>query len=228
MTPKTSTKLEPHHGTMTSYVIGFILSLVFTLIPYYLVTHKSLSKDGLLATILGFAMLQMIIQLFFFLHLGREKKPHANAQFLIGTVGVIVLVVGGSIWIMHNLHYNMAGMEVMDKVASDEALYQVNGKQTGTCPAEAGTNHEIMIMDNAAVPSHIDAKLCDTITFVNHDGSTYDIGFGTQEKPDRYAGESDMVAYGHHNSPLRLTEPGTHDFFDRKDNKITGSFTVAP
>ena len=228
MTHKSTTKLEPHHGTMTSYIAGFILSLVFTLIPYYLVTHQTLQRNELLAIILGFAMLQMIVQLFFFLHLGREKKPHANAQFLVGTVGIIAVVVGGSIWIMNNLHYNMAGMDVMDKVASDEALYEVNGKQTGTCPAGTGTNYNVTLANNVATPSHINATLCDTMTFVNQDGTTYDIDFGTVKEPKLYAGESDMIAYGHHNTPLRLTQLGTHNFHDAKTNIITGSFTVTP
>ena len=120
----------------------------------------------------------------------------------------------------------MAGMQVMDKIASDEALYEVNGKQTGTCPAGAGKNHDIMLMSNQATPKRVTARLCDTITFMNHDGATYDIRFGTLGEPGMYAGESDITAYGHHNSPLRLTEPGTHDFYDAKYNKIKGSFTV--
>jgi len=226
MTHKTTPKHEPHHGTMASYIVGFILSLVFTLIPYYLITHKSFGRNELLATILGFAGLQMVVQLFFFLHLGREKKPHANAQFLMGTVGIIFVVIGGSIWIMNNLHYNMAGMEVMDKVASDEALYEVNGKQTGTCPAGTGTNYEVTLTNNMATPNQINAHLCDTITFMNYDSTTYDIGFGTAQNPKLYAGESDMTAYGNHNNPLRLTELGTHTFYDTKGHKLTGSFTV--
>jgi cytochrome o ubiquinol oxidase operon protein cyoD len=226
MTHKPEHQHEPHHGTMTSYVVGFILSLVFTLIPYYLITHKTFDKHELLMIILGFAMLQMIVQLFFFLHLGREKKPHANAQFLMGTVGIIFVVVGGSIWIMNNLHYNMAGMDVLDKVASDEALYEVNGKQAGTCRAGTGTNHEVILTNGVATPSQINAHLCDTITFMNQDGTTYEIGFGSSQKPEQYAGESDMTAYGRHNNPLRLTELGIHTFHDTKENKITGSFTV--
>ncbi|HSD56339.1 MAG TPA: cytochrome o ubiquinol oxidase subunit IV [Candidatus Saccharimonadales bacterium] len=227
MTHSPKPKHEPHHGTMTSYVIGFILSLIFTFIPYYLVTHKTFGKNELLAIILGFAMLQMVVQLFFFLHLGREKKPRANAQFLVGTVGIIFVVVGGSVWIMNNLHYNMAGMEVVDKVASEEALYEVNGKQTGTCPAGTGKNHEVTLTNNVATPSQINAHLCDTITFMNYDNATYEIGFGTLAEPEMYAGESDMTARGQHNTPLRLTELGTHTFHEIKENKITGGFTVA-
>ncbi len=225
-THKPNTQHEPHHGTMTSYVIGFILSLVFTLIPYYLIVHKTLGANERLVIILGFAVLQMMVQVIFFLHLGREKKPHFNALFLMSTVGIIFVVVGGSLWIMKNLHYNMAGMAVTDKIAADEALYQVNGKQTGTCPAGTGTNHEIMLMDNVAVPNHISAHVCDTLTFMNHDGVTHNINFGTLEKDSMYAGQSREAAYAHHDTVIRLTEQGTYNFHDHLATKITGDFTV--
>jgi len=224
-THKPGTQPE-HHGTMTSYVTGFILSLIFTLIPYYLVTHKTFDKTELLLIIFGFAVLQMAVQVIFFLHLGREKKPHWNTLFLISTISIIFLVVGGSLWIMKNLHYNMAGMEVMDKIATDEAVYQVGGKQAGTCPAGTGTNHEIMLMGNVATPTHVDAHVCDTITFMNHDATTREISFGTSAQPAMYAGEGSMTAYGRHDTPMRLTELGTYKFHDSKEARITGDFTV--
>lgn len=211
---------------MTSYVTGFILSLVFTLIPYYLIVHKTFDKNELLVIILGFAVLQMAVQMVFFLHLGREKKPHWNTLFLMSTVSIIFVVVGGSLWIMKNLHYNMAGMDVTNKIATDEAVYEVGGKQAGTCPAGTGTDHEIMLMDNMATPAHVDAHLCDTITFMNHDAATREIDFGAPEKPAMYAGESSMVAYGHHNTVMRLTELGAYKFHDNKEATITGGFTV--
>ena len=69
---------KAERGTITSYVIGFLLSLVFTAIPYYLVVNKTVEGNTLLATILGFAVLQMAVQIFFFLHLGRGPKPLYN------------------------------------------------------------------------------------------------------------------------------------------------------
>lgn len=224
---KPGAKLEPHHGTMTSYVIGFILSLICTFIPYYLVVHQTLSKNALTATILGFAVVQMMIQVFFFLHLGREKKPHWNALFLVSTIGIILVVVGGSIWIMNNLHYNMAGTQVVDKVAHDEAVHEINGVQAGTCPAGTGTNHKIMLMDNVATPDHIDARLCDTLTFMNHDDTTRQINFGVHHKHVLYAGQEGKVVDADHNESIRLTEIGTYTFHDHKENQINGDFTVS-
>ena len=78
---------KSEHGTTRSYVIGFVLSLIFTVIPYYLVTNKTIAGSALLATILGIAVLQMFIQIFFFLHLGRGPKPFYNVVFFFATAG---------------------------------------------------------------------------------------------------------------------------------------------
>ncbi len=112
--PDTNTHLGHAHKTVESYVIGFILSLIFTFIPYYLVVNQIVSGSSLLVTILGFAVVQMIIQIVFFLHLGRGPKPFYNVAFFISTVGIILIVVGGSIVIINNLHYNMLPSDRME------------------------------------------------------------------------------------------------------------------
>jgi cytochrome o ubiquinol oxidase subunit IV len=106
----------------TSYIIGFLLSLIFTLIPYYLVVYHLLEKDLLIATILGFALLQLLVQLIFFLHLGREKAPRWNLIMLTLTFGTILLVVVGSIWIMHHLNQNMMPHTMEKFLIEDEGI----------------------------------------------------------------------------------------------------------
>ena len=92
------------HKSVTAYVIGFILSLIFTLIPYYLVVNHTLKGMDLLLTIMGFAVVQLIVQIVFFLHIGRGPKPNWNLWFFAGTVFAILVVTGGSVIIMSNLH----------------------------------------------------------------------------------------------------------------------------
>jgi len=219
-------KLEPHHGTVASYIVGFALSLVFTLIPYYLVVHKSLNAKTLLVTILAFGVLQMIVQVVFFLHLGREKKPHFNLFFLMSTVGIILLVTSGSLWIMSHLYHGMSSMNMTDKIVTDEAIYQVDGKQAGTCSGQTGKNHELMLMDGMATPSHIDAHLCDTLTIMNHDETTRNLVFGAPGQAETYAGQSGPAVHLGHNKVIVLTELGTYKFRDQKLSKMSGDFTV--
>ncbi|HSX00299.1 MAG TPA: cytochrome o ubiquinol oxidase subunit IV [Patescibacteria group bacterium] len=223
-TPKFEPK--PHHGTVTSYTIGFLLSLIFTVIPYDLVVHKSLSKNMLLATILGFALLQVAVQMLFFLHLGREKKPRWNLFFLASTIGIILLVVVGSLWIMSHLSHGMSSLNVTDKVATEEAVYQVNGVQAGTCPGGSGTNHRIVLLGNVPTPRHTNAHICDTLTIMTQDNVMRDVMFGSRAKAETYAGETSTSVSPEKSAVIRLTQLGVHAFHDRKVNGLTGDFTV--
>jgi cytochrome o ubiquinol oxidase subunit IV len=223
----TTTEPKAQHGALTSYIVGFVLSLVFTLIPYYMVVNKTLEGTALLVAIIGFAIVQLIIQMVFFLHLGREKKPRFQLYFLIITVGAIMAVVVGSIWIMNHLHYNMSVKDVKDKIASDEGVYQIDGEQIGTCPGATGTKHMIELKNNVATPRHTDAKLCDTLIIVNLDNATHEIRFGSEEKPATYAGENGKTLRQRRNLVLTLTELGTHQFHDPILDGISGDFTVA-
>jgi cytochrome o ubiquinol oxidase operon protein cyoD len=227
-THDTPTEPKPTDRRLKYYVQGFVLSLVFTLIPYYLVVNKTITGNVLLATIIGFAVLQLVVQLVFFLHLGREPKQLYNVVFLFNTLGIILVVVGASIWIMSHLTHNLSGTDVTNQISADEAVYNVMGVQTGTCPGGTGTNHKVILKNNTATPSHTDAKLCDTLTIVNEDHAVREIAFGEHEHHGEYAGQGDDVIGPGRNMFITLTESGTYKFHDHLQDKITGDFTVTP
>lgn len=215
------------HDTMMSYVIGFLLSLLFTIIPYYLVANHKLAGNGLLATILGFAAVQMIIQVTFFLHLGRGPKPKWNLFFFISTVIGILVVVTGSIVIINNLHYNMTSSDQAKRLANDEAIYQVGGIKTGACQT-IKANHKVTIKNGQVTPLHTTAQLCDTLTFINEDSDPRDITFGEHPAHETYAGESELIVRKGQSKTLTLSESGTFKFHDHLQPDVAGDFTVAP
>lgn len=106
--------LTTEHGTFGAYGIGFILSLLLTLTSYILVVGELLSKRALIATIVGLGILQMIIQLLFFLHLNTEPKPRWNLISFLFMVLVVFCLVGGSLWIMYNLDDRVMAMPNLD------------------------------------------------------------------------------------------------------------------
>lgn len=217
---------KTEHGTMKSYVIGFILSLIFTFIPYGLVVNQTITGTALLVTIVGFALIQMLIQITFFLHIGRGPKPNWNLFFFVSTFGIILVVVGGSIMIMNNLHYNMSPEDKVKKLVNDEAIAQVGGKETGACK-ELYENHQVTIVDGLVYPSHTTAKKCDTLTFINKDPETRAIGFGEHPDHGSYAGESDLlIIQKGHNETITLSETGTYQFHDHQQAETAGEFTV--
>lgn len=93
-----------------SYVIGFVVSLILTLTSYTLVRHHVLPMAGLVATIVTLAVAQLVVQLIFFLHIGEEKGARWKLVTFIFAIIVVVIVVGGSLWVMYHLNYNMMNM----------------------------------------------------------------------------------------------------------------------
>jgi cytochrome o ubiquinol oxidase operon protein cyoD len=102
--------IDPHHGWNASFkpqFIGFVLSFVLIIAAYRIVTHHHLSNGFLSMTICGVAIIQVLIQLIFFMHLGLESKPHWHSITFLFTLLVIILIIGGSLWIMNNINYNL-------------------------------------------------------------------------------------------------------------------------
>lgn len=100
-------------GSKTGYVIGFGLSVILTSVAFLLVHihvahHHEFPRDSfVMIALAALAVTQLFVQLAFFLHLSRESRPRWNAMALALAVTVIVILVGGSLWITSNLNYRM-------------------------------------------------------------------------------------------------------------------------
>ncbi len=69
---------DSSHGSVKSYAIGFILSVILTLIPFGLVMYPTLPKSITLMIVLAFAVIQVLVHLVHFLHLDRSKEQRDN------------------------------------------------------------------------------------------------------------------------------------------------------
>jgi cytochrome o ubiquinol oxidase subunit IV len=227
LSQKVGAKSMREQGSIKSYVTGFILSLILTFIPYYLVVNQIVSGAVLLATILGFAMLQMVVQITFFLHLGRGPKPNWNIVFFVATVGIILVVVGGSIMIMNNLHYNMGPSDQTKRLVDSEGIYQIGGEKTGACK-ELQVNYRITIKAGRVSPLHSVARKCDTLTFINEDSEVREITFGSHPEHGVYAGKTELVVKKGRSKSITLSELGTYKFHDHLNAEVAGEFSVVP
>jgi cytochrome o ubiquinol oxidase subunit IV len=102
--------IDRHHGwnvSLKPLFLGVIFSLILILAAYRIVTYYHLSNLVLIVTIFSLGIVQALIQLVFFLHLGLENKPYLNVVTFLFMVLVIIVVIGGSLWIMYNLNYNL-------------------------------------------------------------------------------------------------------------------------
>lgn len=88
------------HGSIKSYTLGFLFSLVLTVISIAIVTSGGLEGMKKAVVLMVAAVLQLSVQLFFFMHLREEKKPRYNLITFVLALVILLLIVAGSMWIM--------------------------------------------------------------------------------------------------------------------------------
>ncbi|QBF25234.1 cytochrome o ubiquinol oxidase subunit IV [Pseudomonas tructae] len=98
---------EGNHGSVKSYVIGFVLSIILTAIPFGLVMFPSMPKDITIMVVVALAVIQVVVHLVYFLHMDRSAEQRSNVSTFLFTVMVIALLVGLSLWIMFSIHTSM-------------------------------------------------------------------------------------------------------------------------
>jgi len=103
------------HGSVTSYLVGFVLSVILTAIPFALVMSHAAPATILIPSVIGIGVIQIVVHLVCFLHMNtRSSQLWNNAAFAFAVIIVGILVVG-SLWIMYHLNMNMMpGMMPVD------------------------------------------------------------------------------------------------------------------
>lgn len=108
-----------YHATVKGYAVGFILSVILTAIPFWLVMAKVLPSTQLTAfVILGFAAVQMVVHMVYFLHLNSRVEEGWSLMSLLFSIALVVIMLAGSIWVMHNMNSNMMPSMQMDEKAA--------------------------------------------------------------------------------------------------------------
>ena len=111
---------------LTAYMVGFALSLALTGLPVLMLwmheagNHAFPSHEAMYAAFALFAVLQLLVQLSFFLHMDEEERPRWNLAALCLALLVVGIVVGGTLWIMEDLSH----------MKHDAAVPFINGEIT--------------------------------------------------------------------------------------------------
>jgi cytochrome o ubiquinol oxidase operon protein cyoD len=98
-------------GTLTpavdrrSYLVGFALALALTVVPFAVVYWSLLPVSAAITVIALAAIVQIVVQLRYFLHIDFRQTPRENIMALLFAGFLILVMVGGSLWIMFDLHY---------------------------------------------------------------------------------------------------------------------------
>lgn len=103
------------HGTFKSYMIGFVLSVILTAIPFWLVMGGVLENKTLLViAIMGLGVIQIFVHMIYFLHMDTRSEGGWTFMALIFTITLVVIMLAGSVWVMYHLNHNMMPMDAHD------------------------------------------------------------------------------------------------------------------
>ncbi len=112
------------HGSMRDYTIGFILSVILTAIPFWLVMGKVIQDPATTGfVLLGFGFVQIIVHMVYFLHMNSKSEGGWNMLALIFTIITVVIAMAGSIWVMYHMNHNM--MPTMPEASTPQQLHDM-------------------------------------------------------------------------------------------------------
>jgi cytochrome o ubiquinol oxidase subunit IV len=105
---------EEHGGgigiRVLGYVVGLGLALLLTATSFFVAGTNLVWQPSIPVAIIVLAIAQMGVHIVFFLHITTGPDNTNNVMALFFGILIVVLVIGGSLWIMDNLNHNMMSM----------------------------------------------------------------------------------------------------------------------
>ena len=95
------------HITVKDYLVGFVLSVVLTALPFWLVMSHAAPAALLVPAVVSLGLVQIIVHLKCFLHMSRRSSQLWNNAAFAFAVVIVGILVAGSLWIMVHLNMNM-------------------------------------------------------------------------------------------------------------------------
>ena len=93
---------------LRGYLTGFLLAVVLTAIPFWLVMGNPLRSANMTAcVIIAFAAVQIVVHVIYFLHLDAASEGGWNLLAFLFTIMLVVIALSGSLWVMYHLDHNM-------------------------------------------------------------------------------------------------------------------------
>lgn len=94
-------------ASLRSYISGFILAIILTGISFALVMSGAVSRSATLVGIFAAAVVQILVHLHYFLHLDMSSAARWNLMALLFALLIMIIFIGGSIWIILDLNFRM-------------------------------------------------------------------------------------------------------------------------
>jgi cytochrome o ubiquinol oxidase subunit IV len=101
---------------LIGYVVGLGLAVLLTATSFFVAGTDLVWQPSIPVAIIVLAIAQMGVHLVFFLHITTGADNTNNVLALAFGILIVVLVIGGSLWIMANLNHNMMPMDQLMKM----------------------------------------------------------------------------------------------------------------
>ena len=98
---------DAYHEELQTYIRGLILAVVLTAIPFGLVDSHAMTGTSLLIAIGVFALVQAVVHFRYFLHIQASHEHVDQIVMIVFTAVILIMMAGGTIWILGNLHSRM-------------------------------------------------------------------------------------------------------------------------
>ena len=96
------------HSSLRDYTIGFVLSVILTGIPFWLVMAKVIADRNTAVLVLGaFAVVQILVHMVYFLHMNGKVEGGWTMLSTIFTVVFVAIAIAGTLWVMFHMNANM-------------------------------------------------------------------------------------------------------------------------
>jgi cytochrome o ubiquinol oxidase operon protein cyoD len=93
------------------YLIGLFLAILLTATSFFIAGTDLVWTPSIPVALVVLAIAQMGVHLVFFLHITTGPDNTNNVMALAFGVLIVVLLLGGSLWIRANLNHNMMPMD---------------------------------------------------------------------------------------------------------------------
>ena len=110
---------DDHHddgppSTFAGYMTGFILSIILTAIPFWLVMANIITDKKMAVLVLGgFAVVQILVHMVCFLHMNGKVEGGCTLLSTIFTIIFVAIGIAGTLWVMFHMNANMMPQHVM-------------------------------------------------------------------------------------------------------------------
>jgi cytochrome o ubiquinol oxidase operon protein cyoD len=96
---------------IVSYLAGLGFAILLTATSFYVAGTDLVWQPSIPVALVVLAIAQMGVHLVFFLHVTTGPDSTNNVMALAFGVLIVILLMGGSLWIMANLNHNMMPMD---------------------------------------------------------------------------------------------------------------------